>query len=105
LDCSRGVCRRGPDLCKETTAAQSVDGERLNDRPAAGARPYKKMAGTQAGHFPLAMETVYRLPPVLFAIHAPPGRDRFVVSPPTGTWSLKAFIWRRLNTNATVISR
>jgi hypothetical protein len=63
------------------------------------------MAGTVAGHFPLAMGPVYRLPPVLFAIHAPPGRDRLVVSPLPGTWSLEAFIWRRITANATVISR
>src|SRR5688572_10068530 len=47
----------------------------------------------------------YRLPPVLFAIHAPPGRDRLVVPPWAETWPLEAFIWRRIKPNATVISR
>jgi hypothetical protein len=33
---------------------------------------------------------------VLFAIYAPPGRDRFVVRPGNqGAWSLEAFVWRR----------
>ena len=64
------------------------------------------------------MEESYRLPPVLFAIHAPPGRDRFVAICHLGlpktpsfakamedkeAWSLEAFVWRRVF--ATVISR
>jgi hypothetical protein len=40
---------------------------------------YAERAGAgPALPFP-SMESVYRLPPVLFAMYAPPGRDRLVV--------------------------
>jgi hypothetical protein len=36
----------------------------------------KKTAGIAAGRSLSCWEEVYRLPPVVFAMHAPPGRDR-----------------------------
>ena len=62
------------------------------------------MAGVSPAFF-VCVGSVYRLPPVLFAMYAPPGRDRVVVSRMGGTWSLQAFVWRRVVIRATVISR
>ena len=42
---------------------------------------YGRKAGIEPAFQFLARGSVYRLPPVLFAIHAPPGRDRLGGAP------------------------
>ena len=53
---------------------------------------YNRKAGIEPALQFLARGSVYRLPPVLFAIHAPPGRDRLGgCSQNPEAWSLQAF--------------
>ena len=55
-------------------------------------RTYAERAGSKPALPCSCRRKSYRLPPVLFAIDAPPGRDRLVVLPLPEAWSLEAFV-------------